>query len=190
MNRKIKNTLIKSNFDTLLLDFRRCEINLKNDLSDFFINSRSCIIGSLKLEIRKKKLYSQIYSNLLRENKGRIYTYEKQRTGDGNYRVKKLSEQELNQLNQNVGVKREHSEHPIKQESSLDDTTSKKLKTETALKSEYSGYNLETGNTFNNFGQDESNSLFIFKRKKGQLDQMSNSATGGVSPGKVYYKKK
>ena len=77
LNRKIKNTLTRSNFDKLLLEFRRCEINLKNDLNDFYSSSRDSILNSLKLEIHKKKLYSQIYSNLLRENKGKIHSFEK-----------------------------------------------------------------------------------------------------------------
>ena len=80
--KSIKNTLIRCNFDKLLLEFRRCEINKKNDPTDFYKNSKNCIINSLKLEIRKKKLYGQIYSNLLRENKGKILSYEKQRSDD------------------------------------------------------------------------------------------------------------
>lgn len=98
LNRKIKNILEESNFDKLLLEFRRCEINLKNNLDDFYNNSKQCIVDSLKLELKKKKLCNKIYSNLLRESKGKITNLESKIGADGRYLVKKLSQEQLNRL--------------------------------------------------------------------------------------------
>lgn len=58
LSRTIKNHLQKCNFDGLLLEFRRCEIKLKNQNDDFYFNSFGCILESLKLELKKRKLFS------------------------------------------------------------------------------------------------------------------------------------
>ena len=132
------------------MEFRRCEINLKNNIDDFYNNSKGCILNSLKLEIRKKKLYNKIYSNLLRESKGKIINTETKIGADGRYLVKKLTPQELQSLQNNIGVKREQSE--TKQEYVQDETQKRiKVKNE-SLKQEYGGYNLETDTQFNTFG--------------------------------------
>jgi len=60
------------------------------------------------------------------------------------------------------------------QSNEINDTTQKKMKLKSEnghnkIKKEYSGYNLETGNGYNNFGSEDNSSLFIFKRKKGQI---------------------
>lgn len=70
--KKIENILDKFNLDRLLLDFRRCEINMKSSDEDFFASSKSCILSSLKLEEAKKEISDSIYSKLLRESKGKI----------------------------------------------------------------------------------------------------------------------
>ena len=80
------------------------------------------------------------------------------------------------------GVKREQSES-TKQEFAPGQDSQKRLKVKNEfssndagkyqIKSEYAnqGYNLETGNSFSTFNNDDNSSLFIFKRKKGQVQQ-------------------
>ena len=72
LSRTIKNHLVKCDFDKLLLEFRRCEIKLKSQSEEFYANAQSCITESLKLELKRRKLFGQIYLNLLRENKGKL----------------------------------------------------------------------------------------------------------------------
>lgn len=72
LSRTIKNHLVKCDFDKLLLEFRRCEIKLKSQSEEFYVNAQSCITESLKLELKRRKLFGQIYLNLLRENKGKL----------------------------------------------------------------------------------------------------------------------
>ena len=93
LNRTIKNHLAKCNFGRLLLEFRRAEIQLKNQSEEFYSNSYRCILESLKLELKKRKLFSQIYFNLLSENKGKLQIASKAKFSDKKPYVNKREEQ-------------------------------------------------------------------------------------------------
>ena len=94
LSRTIKNHLVKCNFDRLLLEFRRAEIQLKNQSDDFYSNSYRCILESLKLELKKRKLFNQIYLNLLSENKGKLQIASKSKFVEKKSFEKKLDEED------------------------------------------------------------------------------------------------
>ena len=69
---RINKTIQKYQFDKLLLEFRRCEINMKSDPDSFHNSAKYCVLNSLLLEVEKQTIETSIYGMLLRESKGRI----------------------------------------------------------------------------------------------------------------------
>lgn len=69
---RINSILENYNFEKLLLEFRKCEINLKGSDIEFIQSAKTCVLDSLKLEASKVDLETSIYNKLLKENKGKI----------------------------------------------------------------------------------------------------------------------
>ena len=187
LSRTIRNHLVKSNFDKLLLEFRRCEIKLKNQSQDFYRNSLGCIQESLKLELKKRKLFSQIYLNLLRENKGKLQIAKKtkfqadnQISPDGKDSRHKGEEEE--EQENTIGVKRAAPDSSKYTALGSNYEEDKKLQTKT----EYSHETAREGFGPNDFeasdpmAADDTIGLFIFKRKK---ELALKSEPGSKQPG-------